>query len=443
MKVTNIRNFKKGAASFYIVAFATLILMIIAVSFASIIISEVTRTSNDDLAQSAYDSALAGVEDAKLAFSNYQSCVASGAKAKASSDGDPLDCGAIMWYMENPSCYMVGNMLGRAEGEVAVQESTIQGNNMQQFYTCVKIQTALKDYRTTLSSSQQIKVVKLKFGEGVDANRIQTVRFSWFSDSNGTNFNYSNIGSNKKVSFPNTGYTLAESKPPTVSLAMIQTSNTFQIESFDMTVGNTTNRGMLYFVPTDDIDAAKKNVENNYSAGYDQARNINHINTSGFLKSNDKTTRNLPYVVYCPENSGQNFACRVDIDLPKPIGGTRSNENFVFVVGLPYGKPTTDVALEFLCAEGDICSKAEIVDDGEEPTGSNVAVLEGVQIEIDSTGRANDLYRRVKARLQGADSYDLSIMGPLELLGKNNNNDPLLSKDFGVTCEWNFPNRGC
>ena len=58
---------KKGAASFYIVAFSTLIMVIIAASFAAIIISEVTRTSNDDLAQSAYDSALAGVEDAKLA----------------------------------------------------------------------------------------------------------------------------------------------------------------------------------------------------------------------------------------------------------------------------------------------------------------------------------------------------------------------------------------
>ena len=67
-----IRKFKKGAASFYIVAISTLILVIIAASFAAVIISELTRTSNDDLAQSAYDAALAGVEDAKLAYYNYQ-----------------------------------------------------------------------------------------------------------------------------------------------------------------------------------------------------------------------------------------------------------------------------------------------------------------------------------------------------------------------------------
>ena len=49
-------KFKKGAASFYIVAFSTLILMILATSFAAVIISSLDRTANDDLSQSAYDS---------------------------------------------------------------------------------------------------------------------------------------------------------------------------------------------------------------------------------------------------------------------------------------------------------------------------------------------------------------------------------------------------
>ena len=77
MKQSNTVKTKRGAASFYIVAFSTLILVVLAMSFAAIIISEVSRTSNDDLAQSAYDSALAGVEDAKLAYYNYQSCLES------------------------------------------------------------------------------------------------------------------------------------------------------------------------------------------------------------------------------------------------------------------------------------------------------------------------------------------------------------------------------
>ncbi len=74
----NKMSFKKGAASFYMVAFSTLILVIIVASFAAIIISAVIRASNDDLSQSAYDSALAGIEDAKLAYYNYRACIEQG-----------------------------------------------------------------------------------------------------------------------------------------------------------------------------------------------------------------------------------------------------------------------------------------------------------------------------------------------------------------------------
>ena len=74
MKKNNNQKFKQGAASFYIVAFSTLILLVVAMSFAAIIISEVERTSNDDLSQSAYDSAMAGIEDGKLAYQKYMQC---------------------------------------------------------------------------------------------------------------------------------------------------------------------------------------------------------------------------------------------------------------------------------------------------------------------------------------------------------------------------------
>ena len=69
-----VMRFREGAASFYVVAFATLVFVIIAVSFAAVVVAEMVRTSNADLSQSAYDSALAGIEDAKLAFYNYQMC---------------------------------------------------------------------------------------------------------------------------------------------------------------------------------------------------------------------------------------------------------------------------------------------------------------------------------------------------------------------------------
>ena len=59
---------KKGATSIYVVMIATLLFSIITVSFIRAIVSESHRTTDDELAQSAYDSALAGIEDTKTAL---------------------------------------------------------------------------------------------------------------------------------------------------------------------------------------------------------------------------------------------------------------------------------------------------------------------------------------------------------------------------------------
>ena len=57
---------KRGGASMFVVMFTMIILSIITLGFTRLIISEATKTTNTDLSQSAYDSALAGVEDANI-----------------------------------------------------------------------------------------------------------------------------------------------------------------------------------------------------------------------------------------------------------------------------------------------------------------------------------------------------------------------------------------
>ena len=437
-------KFKKGAASFYIVAFSTLILLIVATSFAAVIISEITRTSNDDLSQSAYDSALAGIEDAKLAYFNYQNCVSQNATASAAKPTGELNCPAIMYYVENADgqqdCDMVARVLGRVGlndeegGEVTVQESSNAGNNMQQAYTCVKMQTVLKDYRSTLSSTNQTKVVKVKFDEPAKASAVDRVKISWY-ETGDNNYQFTNMDSEGKVVFPQLG-TTETATPPTISVAMVQTAEQFNFSDFDMTVGEATDRGMVYLVPTSNTDFASRSVDNNYRGTWTGTENV--VNKNAFLKSNDKTTVNLPYAVYCDPNSDAEFACSATIELPEPIGGVRNDDTFMFVVSLPYGKPTADFAMEFLCS-GDNCGKEVSKNGGEsEVVDPGQAYLDGVQVEVDSTGRANDLYRRVKVRLESeANSSYLSVMGPLELLGDNGNSD-ILKKIDAVTSEWNF-----
>ena len=187
----NFKKFREGAASFYIVAFSTLILLVVATSFAAIIISEITRTSNDDLSQSAYDSAMAGIEDAKLAYYNYQNCKVSPSNAK---------CNEIIKYVEHPEkgdeCNMVGNILGRSTEIQEYTETNTISNNMQQEYTCVMLQTKTKGIESTLNSVNSMRVYELNFadiekedgtidtsGETI-ATRITKAKISWFSGAN-------------------------------------------------------------------------------------------------------------------------------------------------------------------------------------------------------------------------------------------------------------------
>lgn len=451
-------KFKKGAASFYVIAFSTLILLIIVASFTALVIAQITRSSNADLSQSAYDSALAGVEDAKLAFYNYQNCLAQGAEAKVPDDDGTLNCNEIVYIMENTSsCDMVSYVLGRAPydptnesgSEVMIEESNTSGNNMSQAYTCTKVEMSLKDYRASLSAANQMKITRVKFDD-IPANNIKKMKISWGVNSDETQAQYSNFAkdadNNSIVRFPSAENFADVANPPVVAVALLQAAETFSLEQFKMVGDGATNRGMVFLVPTNSKDIAKTSKAGNYHGGFDNEKNANFINKNALVESNNQQATNLPYVVYCDssETSDSEFMCNAMIELPAPIGnndggtGVRGNDNFIVAVSLPYGKPDTDISLEFFCDDGATCGASAT---GVETSQAN---LKGVQVGIDSTGRANDLFRRVETRLEAkSEGGLLSIMGPLELFGDNSGNgsggsDALFTKNYAVTCEYDF-----
>lgn len=433
--MTKIRKkFKEGAASFYIVAISTLILVIVAASFAAVIISEVTRTSNDDLAQSAYDAALAGVEDAKLAFYSYQSCLENGSPIDASG----LSCDEIKTWVESGNrdgqdpCDMVSVILGRKKendnGEVLVQESNVN-NDMQQAYTCVKLSDAA-DYKTTLTAENPTKIMRAHFKDGDAAKSVQSVVVSWQRDTNVSQTKYSDLEKD--------GIFGAETPlPPVISLGLVQTASTFTLDSFDMTQGDSTNRGTIYLVPADNPETSEV-VDGKYKVAWNGEANYVASNRyEGFLKSNDKTAENLPYVVRCAD--GGEYACTATIALPEPVGGDRNNDTFMFVLSMPYADASTDVRLQF-CSDAGGCyevGKEEV--DGKEKSVTTEVPLDKVQIVIDSTGRANDLYRRVETRLEPADKAYPFPLYAIEVLGDSGS---LIDKNISPTCEWNFSATG-
>ena len=434
------KKFRKGAASFYMVSFSTLILVIIAASFATIIISEVTRASNDDLSQSAYDAALAGVEDAKIAYANYRRCVESGTTEERAPDGDGVvSCSEILYWMKHPDCDMVAHMIGRLgeneSGEVLVSDTVKRDggsdvtSDLNQAYTCVKIGTVLSDYRANLTSSSNYRLVRVGL-DGVNASEVESLKLSWYSVKEGIRFNTTNF-SNGKVSFVSVNDALQPPTPPTIELQMIQTANNFKLSELNgATQGGKTDRATLFLVPTNNANLAGGKSDYNYIGVYNNGQN--RISTDQVSKTNDQSISNLPFVVYCKDSA--DFACETMIELPYPIGGDRNDDTFLFLVTLPYGEPDTDFAIQF-CTD----TNCEVITDSAtgKITSSKIAKISGVQVVIDSTGRANDLFRRVETRLESVDVSFPYAYYALQLLG-GSNNDAGLEKKLVVTQE---PNR--
>ena len=441
-------KFKQGATSFYIVAFSTLILVIIAASFATVILSEIARASNDELSQSAYDSALAGVEDAKLAYSNYQTCKASGVSINnyTYNESDPVSCQKIIYLVEkSSSCDMVAQILGRdysSEGTIISESNTTSGHTqMNQAYTCVKINTTLDDYRANLTTDNNVRLVRADFANGTNANSINAVKISWYTRNESienlswSNFNAGNsyLSGGNRVTFLPAGEK-QPATPPTISVQLIQTAGSFtvgQVNSMTSSSGQT-DRATMFFVPVSSTSAASGERSGNYYGIYGRNGHSgeNYLNSSMVAATNNQAVSKVPFVVYCGDSSSD-FACSATIELPSPIGGARSNDTFMLLISLPYGEPETDFSIEYLCSN----SSCPYVDDSGNlhSSGASHAQIKG-QIAIDSTGRANNLYRRVETRLEASDASFPYTYYALELLGTGT----VFDKSMIVTCERNF-----
>ena len=430
------RKFKKGATSIYVVIMGTLLFSVIAVSFIRIVINETAKTTSDELAQAAYDAALAGVEDAKTALKRYYECL-----SITENESRPVDCEQyIMRSIENgfkysdlvdPSDPNYGNCDTIAEalqrktitGEVLVQEQNASSNsgNIVQAYTCVTIDNSLSDYRSTLGNSIPIRVIPLKTVKPED---VTGIRISWYTEDNGLfdSLNYLNKSHFRAGSDTST--------PPTLSAQIIQTADQFRLGQFSTydKKTNTTNRGTVVLTPTDDSSGITH-------VGRVAGNNDLTVLADSNNHSYDRTTTNQPQRIRCYKKGvfepSEEYACRATIEIPAPIDGLDSSGNisernmntFFLVLTLPYANTNTDFSVE-LCTDTDSPR-------GDCKMGSEDAIAEfkDAQISVDSTGRANDMYARVEARLEFKDNFPFAEFA-VQATGSD---DDSISKDFYVT----------
>lgn len=364
MKRLDKTSTKKGAASLYVVIFTTILFSVITLSFIRIILSESVQSSNDDLSQSAYDSALAGVEDAKIAVNKYYQCLSNPSdpscyiykNASGVVSGDSIFGGNCENFkLKNDILYK-----GSSGSEVKVQESNTAGNNTDQAYTCVIINNVVPDYRSTLTSDTRTKVIPL----GVASQELKDVKrieFRWYSEINGTVFNSYFKDASSSNNLPKVNEAPI---PPVISVTLLRTRQDINVNEY-MNATNTDYSTMIL---------------RPVSSG-----GVNTISALKIGEAGDAAVDNSLFMVNCDHSE---FACTVNLG-----NGSDSlfydNGNAFLIVSLPYGETVTDFAVTMY----------------KDASPNNPVNFENVQISVDSTGRANQLLRRVETRLDPSDTF--------------------------------------
>ena len=341
------KDYKKGAASFYIVAFSALILMVIVMSFATLVVSQLERSSNEDLSQSAYDAAMAGVEDAKLAYEKYIQC-------KLSSSAFS-NCNEIISAVESGRCDSVQKALGRPSmkdeydndtGVVMIKETGDGENNLQQAYTCTKIEIELNNQKKKISGYEPV-VYKPVFKESDGVEKLSSIKVKWPKNME------------------------------EISVAIVQTpKDGVEFDDFVSSDGNR-DRGMIFLETGGTVDS---------------------ISRDAFINSNGENVTNNKTKVKCESTN-----CVTEISIPEPSGGSSVvRGDFELVISRPKLSGTEDeVIVEYY-------------------GGSEILTITN-QFEVDSTGKANDLFRRVKVTIEtNLGLNPTGVMGPLEVVNGQN-----------------------
>lgn len=385
---------KKGVASLYAVVFATILFGVITLSFVRIILSEARQSGDDELSQSAYDSALAGVEDAKRAVNKYYDCLNKG----GTNCVEPFDadCSSFNSALGSHLKQVLGY---QTEGEIKIQESSSavgkgEETTTDQAYTCITMSREVEDYRSTLTNDTRVRVVPLGI-DGADLSSVARVEFKWFSENNGTDIETLKLYKDKALRPQG-----STSDIPVISLTLLYTNNEkFSISDFNNSTSQNYNT-MILLPGETNIDKSTNTIT------WDEIQRAGNSNAMYKAGSNDETTRNEPFLISCSKGD---FACNVDLQVDNQLP---ASGNALLIVSMPYGGVVSDFVVTMYNSSNEVIG------------------FKGAQISVDSTGRANQLYRRVETRLDPVDSYFPYPQFAAELDGDS---DSKLWKNFWIT----------
>lgn len=389
---------KKGGASIYVTIFVALIISVVTISFARLAISELSKSGVTDLNQSAYDSALAGVEDAKIAVSN---CLKRGntiAECGIASPSNPDDCNQFLKARDQNSQPYV-NRQPSNDGAVLIEEKTNgsannSGETTAQAYTCVVLNNNLPNYLGELNADYRIRMIPLKTQTPEGLNSLSSVVLSWYD-----NTQTPKADNNKKYCNGNQCYFDENANapiPPVIAVSIIQAGEGFTRDNLSNTA--TGKYGTMALYPNGEQTDSRVFIgADKFVSVVDKGNNsINGANQAIPVKC--KTT--------------DTYACSVEIGIPS--GVQRYNNTSYLLVATPYDSLSTIFSVEM------------------KDSSKNTINFYDAQVAVDATGRANDVYRRVESRIDMVDIYFPYPLYGLETLATETNNGNL-DKSFWVT----------
>lgn len=353
----SMRHREKGAVSLFAVVFAMLIITVITLSFLRLMVSDQNQSTNANLAEGARQSALAGVEDAKRAILRYKSQCIDGSVSS--------ECGDLKRQLTSDTCNSgLQDLIGvNGTGEVIIKQNTSADSAaeaLDQAYTCVTMKLDTEDYLGVAKQGESLLVPL--FGQ----SDFSSVKLEWYSKENMTD-NNGQLSLDSSASSRRLPKTWSQNRPSVMETQFIQFADTFTLDEFDA------------------IDYGEDDPKSNtntfflYPVNGGQPVAPTSISASNDLRGSPRD--DVPTAVRCFERLDQDgYACSAQISLPSPVSGESADRRAYLRIKAHYTDSNFRVSL--IGASGD-----------------NVVRFDGVQPEIDSTGRANNIFKRVSSRV--------------------------------------------
>ncbi len=370
-----------GAASLIVVIFSVLLLMTVSLGFMRLVVTDQERTTDDELSRGAYDAAIAGVEDGKRVL---QACLA---------NGDTRACNAITSNECNTvqrARILSASHRDSDKGQILLQNSTGVNGGFDQAYTCVKVERDAADLEGTLNSdTSQVKMLQT-------TGAFTQLDISWFvRPPLGTDVELSLAPPTPLPAQNAWSSTATRVRPPILRVQLMQyRDGNFNLEDFDTDGGG----HVLYLYPS--------NVGASVAAPLSFGSDVRRTGTGNLLQP-----------VRCSTATTERYLCSVRVNVPAPVGGSAAERRAYLRITSIYGG--TDYNIRAVGTQ-----------------------FHDVSPIIDSTGRAADVFRRVRARVELTSVLDTALY-PRATVDITNN----FCKDFSIsannyvagTCRSNLP----